>query len=88
MRMSGKFLVLASMGLVATISMTGCGSEPQQNALPAGSTVVALGDSLTYGYGASTDTAYPEGTCRFESVESDKCRRQWRYIRRCAGSCR
>lgn len=59
MKIRGKSLVLASMGLVATLSMTGCGSEPQQDTLPAGSTVIALGDSLTYGYGASTETAYP-----------------------------
>ncbi len=59
MEIRSKFLVLASLGLVATISMTGCGSKPQHDTLPAGSTVVALGDSLTYGYGASTDTAYP-----------------------------
>jgi len=51
--------MLASIGLSATISVTGCGSEPTQTALPAGSTVVALGDSLTYGYGANTETAYP-----------------------------
>ncbi|MFI8554903.1 GDSL-type esterase/lipase family protein [Psychrobacter sp. NPDC077938] len=42
-----------------TINVTGCGSEPTQTALPAGSTVVALGDSLTYGYGANDETAYP-----------------------------
>lgn len=59
MKIRSKFLVLASIGLVATISLTGCGSEPKQEALPAGSTVIALGDSLTYGYGASTETAYP-----------------------------
>jgi len=59
MKIRSEFLVLASMGLVATLSMTGCGSEPKQDALPAGSTVIALGDSLTYGYGASIETAYP-----------------------------
>jgi acyl-CoA thioesterase I len=32
---------------------------PQQDILHAGSTVVALGDSLTYGYGANPKTAYP-----------------------------
>ena len=51
--------MLAGIGLSATISVTGCGSEPTQTALPAGSTVVALGDSLTYGYGANPKTAYP-----------------------------
>jgi lysophospholipase L1-like esterase len=51
--------MLAGIGLSMTINVTGCGSEPQQDILPAGSTVVALGDSLTYGYGANTETAYP-----------------------------
>ena len=59
MNLGGRFLALASMGLAAAIGMTGCGNEPTQTALPAGSTVVALGDSLTYGYGANTETAYP-----------------------------
>ena len=59
MNLGGRFLALASMGLAVAIGMTGCGNEPTQTALPAGSTVVALGDSLTYGYGANTETAYP-----------------------------
>ncbi|MBH0006600.1 GDSL-type esterase/lipase family protein [Psychrobacter sp. SWN149] len=59
MNLGGRFLALASMGLAVTIGMTGCGSEPTQTVLPEGSTVVALGDSLTYGYGANTETAYP-----------------------------
>jgi len=58
-KLRGRFLMLAGIGLSATISVTGCGSEPTQTALPAGSTVVALGDSLTYGYGANDETAYP-----------------------------
>lgn len=59
MKLRSRFLMLAGIGLSATISVTGCGSEPTQTALPAGSTVVALGDSLTYGYGANPKTAYP-----------------------------
>ncbi|WP_413190589.1 GDSL-type esterase/lipase family protein [Psychrobacter sp. AT9] len=55
-----RSLILAGIGLSATISVTGCGSEPQQDILPAGSTVIALGDSLTYGYGVSPETAYPK----------------------------
>ena len=49
--------------LVGTVLMaavlTGCSDKPTQAPVAAGSTVVALGDSLTYGYGASPDTAYP-----------------------------
>ncbi len=59
MKLRSRFLMLAGIGLSMTINVTGCGSEPQQDILPAGSTVVALGDSLTYGYGANTETAYP-----------------------------
>ena len=59
MKLRGRFLMLAGIGLSATISVTGCGSEPTHTPLPAGSTVVALGDSLTYGYGANPKTAYP-----------------------------
>lgn len=59
MEFGNRFLALASVGLAVTIGMTGCSSEPQQAVLPAGSTVVALGDSLTYGYGTSLETAYP-----------------------------
>ncbi|WP_201597553.1 GDSL-type esterase/lipase family protein [Psychrobacter vallis] len=59
MKFGERFLALASVGLAATISMTGCSSEPQQAVLPEDSIVVALGDSLTYGYGTSLETAYP-----------------------------
>ncbi|WP_201570924.1 GDSL-type esterase/lipase family protein [Psychrobacter nivimaris] len=59
MKLRGRFLMLAGIGLSVAISVIGCGSEPQQDILPAGSTVVALGDSLTYGYGANPKTAYP-----------------------------
>ncbi|MBF0657881.1 arylesterase [Psychrobacter sp. NG25] len=59
MKFRKQILGLASIGFAAAISMTGCGNEPTQTALLAGSTVIALGDSLTYGYGASTETAYP-----------------------------
>lgn len=56
-----QFLALTAIVFVATISMSGCSkdNEPAQAALPAGSTVIAVGDSLTYGYGASPKTAYP-----------------------------
>ncbi|MGB3110143.1 MAG: GDSL-type esterase/lipase family protein [Psychrobacter alimentarius] len=59
MEIRGKFLALVSLGFAATINMSGCSSNPQQNALPADSTVIALGDSLTYGYGADLEMAYP-----------------------------
>ncbi|MBI2747091.1 MAG: arylesterase [Burkholderiales bacterium] len=44
---------------VATL-LPACGKRaPKAQPLPAGSTVLALGDSLTSGVGASADTAYP-----------------------------
>ena len=51
-------------GVVATsllAAIAGCGRKQAARAqlVPAGSTVLALGDSLTYGTGASPETAYP-----------------------------
>ena len=45
----------------AAIVISGCSSENKSNKsiLPADSKVIALGDSLTYGYGASPENAYP-----------------------------
>jgi lysophospholipase L1-like esterase len=54
-----RSLMLAGIICGAAIGMSGCSDEPEYRALPAGSTIVALGDSLTYGYGVSPDTAYP-----------------------------
>ena len=50
---------VAATSLLAAIA--GCGRKQAARAqlVPAGSTVLALGDSLTYGTGASPETAYP-----------------------------
>lgn len=49
------FLGLAASGLAA------CGKKPKlASALPSGSTVLALGDSLTQGVGASAAQSYPQ----------------------------
>lgn len=46
--------------LAVAALMPACGKRaPKAQALPAGSTVLALGDSLTAGVGATPDTAYP-----------------------------
>lgn len=46
--------------LAVSTLLAACGKRaPQSQALPAGSTVLALGDSLTSGVGATPDTAYP-----------------------------
>ncbi len=44
----------------ALVLLSACGKRaPKAQALPAGSTVLALGDSLTSGVGATPDAAYP-----------------------------
>lgn len=54
-------MVTMAMGIMgSTSATTGCSSVIKPNTyLLANSTVVALGDSLTYGYGASADNNYP-----------------------------
>lgn len=44
--------------LLATLALAGC-SRAKHAALPTGSNVLALGDSLTYGTGASGATSWP-----------------------------
>lgn len=46
--------------LSLAVLLSACGKRtPKAQPLPAGSTVLALGDSLTSGVGATADTAYP-----------------------------
>jgi len=52
-RMRLAVLVVVAVGLWA------CGSEPTYRALPAGSVVLAVGDSVTYGTGAGNGEDYP-----------------------------
>jgi acyl-CoA hydrolase len=52
--------LLASLAAMALAPLAACGRKPPRaQALPAGATVLALGDSLTSGVGTSADTAYP-----------------------------
>jgi acyl-CoA hydrolase len=50
----GALLLAAAIVLVAA-----CGSKAREEALPPGSRVVALGDSLTYGAGVTREQAWP-----------------------------
>ncbi|BEP92671.1 arylesterase [Acidovorax sp. A79] len=52
--------LMAGLAAVALVPLAGCGRKaPRAQAVPTGATVLALGDSLTSGVGASADTAYP-----------------------------
>ena len=52
--------LMASLGALALVPLVGCGRKtPRAQSLPPDATVLALGDSLTSGVGASADTAYP-----------------------------
>jgi acyl-CoA thioesterase-1 len=50
----GGLLAGAALG-----PLPACGKGPRGPAVPAGATVLALGDSITHGTGATPDTSYP-----------------------------
>ena len=51
--------VMALTLMSTAVATSSCSREQPKEYLPADSTVVALGDSLTYGYGATPQTSYP-----------------------------
>lgn len=53
-------ILAAGLLTAALVPLAGCGRKPPRaQAIPPGATVLALGDSLTSGVGASSETAYP-----------------------------
>ena len=53
-----KFFAILLIALIA-LSIAACGGKGKERPLPAGSVVVALGDSITQGVGASEQSAWP-----------------------------
>jgi acyl-CoA hydrolase len=57
----------AWLALAAAVALVACGKQApvaRGSAVPAGATVLALGDSLTFGTGATPETAYPSVLAR------------------------
>ena len=62
--------LVASLAAVALAPLAGCGRKAARaQAVPPDATVLALGDSLTSGVGASADTAYPAVLARLTGLK-------------------
>jgi acyl-CoA thioesterase I len=44
---------------ICAAAVAACGRKSKMAPVPAGASVLALGDSITWGTGATTDTSYP-----------------------------
>jgi len=54
-----QHLLALLAGLGAATVLAGCGRKPRGSAVPPGATVLALGDSITFGTGAAAQASYP-----------------------------
>ena len=52
--------IYALFTTLTILCLLGCDSAKPHSPLPGNATVLALGDSLTYGYGAAPDASYPQ----------------------------
>ena len=72
-----KFYMILLVALVA-LSIAACGGKGKERPLPVGSVVVALGDSITQGVGASEQSVAGKFSA-LERLASDKRGSFWRY---------
>lgn len=57
--MTDRRTFLQALGVLPIMLAMGCGDAPKFTPIAKGATVVALGDSLTFGHGASKAQSYP-----------------------------
>lgn len=57
--MPNRRILLKSLIVLPIVFTLGCSDTSKYSAMPSGAKVVALGDSLTFGYGADKSQSYP-----------------------------